>query len=105
MANASKHHMGLNPQGKHDGSGAMTDMDDLPDDILGENMVLSNHDKAQHGDQRGLDSKSVQADQYQDTAANRLEEGEEGAIGGENTNSSGLSAPSSGGSRQDSSRS
>ena len=38
---------------------------------LGENEVLSNRDKAQHDQARGLDSKAVQTDQYQDHAANR----------------------------------
>ena len=46
----------------------MTVMDDekLPD-----NMVLSNRDKAQHSQERGLDSKAVQTEQFQDHAANR----------------------------------
>jgi hypothetical protein len=35
-------------------------------------MVLSNRDKAQHSDIRGLDSKYVQTEQYQDHAGNRL---------------------------------
>jgi hypothetical protein len=45
MANANRKHFGAGSQGKGDGSGAMTVMDDekLPD-----NMVLSNRDKAQH---------------------------------------------------------
>jgi hypothetical protein len=42
------------------------------DGRLGENMVLSNRDKSQHSDTRGLDGKAVQADQYQDHVANRL---------------------------------
>jgi hypothetical protein len=61
-------HIGKGSHGKGDGSGGMTD---LPDGILPENMVLSNRDKSQHSDARGLDSKSVQTDQYQDHAANR----------------------------------
>jgi hypothetical protein len=68
MANASKNHMGAASQGKRDGSGAMTD---LPEGILPENMVLSNRDKSRHSDERGLDSKTVQTEQYQDHAANR----------------------------------
>lgn len=68
MANANKKHFGAGSQGKGDGSGAMTVMDDekLPD-----NMVLSNRDKAQHSQERGLDSKAVQTEQFQDHAANR----------------------------------
>ena len=76
MANASKKHFGAGSQGKGDGSGALTVMDDgrLPG-----NMVLSNRDKAQHSQERGLDSKAVQTEQYQDHAANRrppVKEGE-----------------------------
>lgn len=46
-------------------------MTDLPEGMLEENMVLSNRDKSRHSDQRGLDSKTVQTEQYQDHAANR----------------------------------
>lgn len=68
MANASKKHLGSGSQGKGDGTGAMTE---IGDQMLGENMVLSNRDKAQHGDERGLDSKFVQVEQQQDTVANQ----------------------------------
>ncbi|GJD52438.1 hypothetical protein OPKNFCMD_5203 [Methylobacterium crusticola] len=68
MAKADRHSMGAGAQGKGSGTGAMTE---LPEGILEENMVLSNRDKAQHGDARGLDSKRVQTEQYQDHAANR----------------------------------
>lgn len=68
MANADRKHMGAGAHGKGDGSGAMTD---LEDGILPENMVLSNRDKAQHSAERGLDSKTVQTEQYHDHAANR----------------------------------
>ncbi len=71
MANADKKHIGAGAQGKGDGSGAMTDLDD---DILPENAVLSNRDKAQHSKDRGLDSKAVQTEQYHDHAANRQED-------------------------------
>lgn len=67
MANADRHKMGAATQGKGTGTGAMTD---LPDGILEENMVLSNRDKSRHSDERGLDSKMVQTEQYQDHAAN-----------------------------------
>ena len=42
----------------------------MPDD-LPENAVLSNRDKKQHSDERGLDSKHVETEQRQDHAANR----------------------------------
>ena len=76
MANANKKHFGRGSQGKGDGSGAMTMMND---EKLPNNMVLSNRDKAQHSQERGLDSKAIQSEQYQDHAANRrppLEEAE-----------------------------
>ena len=68
MAKASKHHMNHDGQGKGSGAGAMTDM---PTDQVGDNAILSNRDKAQHSDTRGLDSKTVQEKQGQDTAANQ----------------------------------
>jgi hypothetical protein len=68
MANASKKHMGPATQGKGAGVGAMTV---LPDGILEENMVLSNRDKSRHSDERGLDGKTVQTEQYHDHAGNR----------------------------------
>ena len=72
MANANKKHIGAGAQGKGDGSGAMTDLDD---GILPENAVLSNRDKAQHSQERGLDGKAVQTEQYHDHAANRQKAG------------------------------
>ena len=75
MANADRKHHGPGTQGKGDGTGTMTDMpEDLP-----ENAVLSNRDKKQHSDERGLDSKNVQNDQRQDHAANRQSEEDEPA--------------------------
>jgi hypothetical protein len=71
MAKASKKHFGAGAQGPHSGGGAMTDM---PDEMLGDNMVLSNRDKARHSKERGLDSKEVATEQRQDHAANRLAE-------------------------------
>jgi hypothetical protein len=67
MANASHKNLGAGTQGKGAGVGAMTD---LPDGLLEENMVLSNRDKASHSDQRGLDSKTVQTEQFHDHSAN-----------------------------------
>ncbi len=68
MAKASKHHMGPGSQGKGSGAGAMTD---LPAGVLGDNQVLSNRDKAQHTDERSLDSKFVETEQYQDSPASK----------------------------------
>jgi hypothetical protein len=68
MANASKKTAGTGSQGKGDGTGAMTE---LPEGVLAENMVLSNRDKSRHSDERGLDSRQVQTEQYRDHAANR----------------------------------
>ena len=73
MAHASRKHFGPGAHGKGDGTGAMTDLN--PEDIP-VNIVLSNRDKAQHSDERGLDSRMVQTMQYRDHAANRrVEEG------------------------------
>jgi hypothetical protein len=55
-------------KGKGDGSGAMTD---LQDDMLGENEVLSNRDKAESSRERGQDSKWIQTEQREDHSANR----------------------------------
>ena len=68
MAHASRKHFGPGTQGKGDGTGAMTDLN--PEDIP-ENIVLSNRDKAQHSDARGLDSKAVQTEQFQDNVVSR----------------------------------
>ena len=59
--------MGPGAQGKRSGTGAMTE---LPEGMLEENMVLSNRDKSRHTDQRGLDSATVQTEQYHDHARN-----------------------------------
>ena len=61
MSKANKSHFGSGAQSKHAGNGAMTDVDH---DKVGENMVLSNRDKKQHGEGRGADSAQVQNDQY-----------------------------------------
>jgi hypothetical protein len=67
MANAGKH-MGPGAQGKRSGTGALTE---LPEGMLEENMVLSNRDKSRHTDQRGLDSATVQTEQYHDHVGNQ----------------------------------
>jgi hypothetical protein len=70
MPNASKKHIGAGAQGKRDGSGAMSELDK---DLVPENMILSNRDKSRHTDERGLDSKWVQTEQYQDHPEDRIE--------------------------------
>jgi len=64
---------GAGLRGKGAGTGANTD---IAKEKIGDNMVLSNRDKSQHSDQRGLDSKSIQSEQLQDHAANRLDDDE-----------------------------
>jgi hypothetical protein len=76
MANASKKSMGSAAQGKGDGSGAMTE---LPEGVLQDNMVLSNRDKSRHSDERGLDSRQVQTEQYRDHVGARRDFDETGA--------------------------
>lgn len=73
MANASKNHMGKGAKGKGSGAGAMTT---TPDDVLEENMTLSNRDKSQHPEERGLDSRTIREEQGQDSAYNRKPERE-----------------------------
>jgi hypothetical protein len=53
---------------KGDGSGAMTD---LQEDLVGENMVLSNRDKAESSRERGQDGRWVETEQFQDHNDNR----------------------------------
>lgn len=69
MASGSKKQIGSGSQGKGSGTGAMTD---LTKDKIEENAVLSNRDKKQHSEERGLDGNRIRSDQYQDHTANRL---------------------------------
>lgn len=90
MANASKHHIGAGSQGKGAGVGGMTN---LQDELVGENEVLSNRDKSRHSGERGLDSKTVQVEQYQDSAASHeIADTEPGEATG---NTTGLTGPMS----------
>jgi hypothetical protein len=89
VANASKTHFGPAGHGKGAGVGAMTD-DSILDGRLEENMVLSNRDKSRHSDERGLDSKMVQTEQYQDHAGNHQREDEVLTAGRLGENTSGL---------------
>jgi hypothetical protein len=66
MSNASKKQVGAGAQGKGDGSGALGREASVP-----ENMILSNRDKKQHADGRGLDSKHVQTEQSHDHELNQ----------------------------------
>ena len=59
---------GTKNKGKGAGTGAMTN---LQEDLLGENEVLSNRDKAQHSPERGQDSKWVQTEQLEDHENNK----------------------------------
>ena len=90
MANASRNHMGPASHGKGSGSGAMTE---LPEGVLEENMVLSNRDKSLHSAERGLDSRTVQTEQYHDHSANRRNFGAD--LEPESGNASGLTGPMS----------
>jgi hypothetical protein len=74
MPNGGKTHIGSGAHGKGAGTGALTD---IPKDKVGDNMILSNRDKAQHSDIRGMDGKFIQTEQYQDHSANRLLDDEE----------------------------
>jgi hypothetical protein len=97
MANASKNHFGKGAQGKRSGTGAMTP-ESTADGVLGDNQVLSNRDKAKsHTEERGLDSRSVQNEQRQDSAINQQKPSEDGA-----GTASGQSQPQSTGSGNDS---
>lgn len=69
MANASKKHFGAGAHGKSSGTGANTDIEK---EKIGENMVLSNRDKSQHSEERGLDGKEILTEQFQDHTDNRF---------------------------------
>ena len=102
MANASKNNMGAGAQGKGSGVGGMTDLDE---EMLEENQVLSNRDKAQHAGGRGLDSKAVQNEQFHDHAGNHMRD-EPAASPADNPSrgqARGASAPMSNASSEDSS--
>ena len=69
MSKGGKKHTGAGAHGKGAGAGANTE---LAKEKVGDHMVLSNRDKSQHTDQRGMDGKHIQSEQLQDHAANRL---------------------------------
>jgi hypothetical protein len=68
LEESGKKHFGSGSQGKGAGTGAMTD---LQSEEVGENMVLSNRDKARHPRDRGQDSKWVETEQLQDHESNK----------------------------------
>jgi hypothetical protein len=55
-------------QPKGAGSGSMTN---LQDELVGENMVLSNHDKVVESGERGQDGKWIETEQLADHVANK----------------------------------
>ncbi|WP_342151072.1 hypothetical protein [Methylorubrum sp. SB2] len=95
MAKADRHSMGPGTQGKGDGSGAMTE---LPEGVLGENDVLSNRGKSRHTDERGLDSRNIQTEQYHDHVGARQTDADSDAA-----NTSSASGPMTDGSGEESS--
>jgi hypothetical protein len=71
MAKGGKKQVSAGAQAKGAGTGANTDVAKAK---IGDNMVLSNRDKSQHSDQRGMDSRNIQSEQLRDHAANRLDD-------------------------------
>jgi hypothetical protein len=61
-------HLGPGAKGKCAGTGARTD---VQNDLIGDNMVLSNRDKAEHSRDRGQDGKWTQTEQLKDHAVNK----------------------------------
>jgi hypothetical protein len=71
MAKADRKHHGPGTQGKGDGTGAMTDIDEA---ALPANGVLSNRDKSTHSEERGFDGRAVMTEQFQDHVGARLDD-------------------------------
>lgn len=71
MTKEGKKGVGPTSRSKGAGTGAMTD---IPDDMLGENDILSNRDKASHSTARGQDRKRIQSDQYQSHSHERRDD-------------------------------
>jgi hypothetical protein len=69
MAKADSKKFGAGAQGKGDGTGAMTELDD---GAVRKDDILSNRDKKQASTaERGLDSRHVQTEEFKDHAGNR----------------------------------
>ena len=67
---------GAHGDGKHLGPGAgkapgLVAMTDVQNDLIGDNMVLSNRDKAEHSRDRGQDGKWTQTEQLKDHVVNK----------------------------------
>ncbi len=91
----------MEPGAQGDGTGAMTG---LPEGMLGESAVPSHRDKSRHSDERGLDSRNIQTEQYHDHVGAR--QGDVDAGGGaasETANTNGSSGPMTDGSGEQSS--
>jgi hypothetical protein len=72
MAKADSKKFGAGVKGKGDGTGAMTELDDA---AVRKDDILSNRDKKQAStDERGLDSRNVQTEEFKDHAGNRRQE-------------------------------
>jgi hypothetical protein len=73
MAKADSKSFGAGVQGKGDGTGALTE---LQDEKVRKNQILSNRDKKQMStDARGLDTRAVQTEEYKDHSGNRRRDG------------------------------
>jgi len=46
-------------------------MTDMQEELIGENVVLSNRDKSEHSKSRGQDGKWTQTEELKDHAANK----------------------------------
>lgn len=69
MAKADRKHFGAGAQGKGDGTGAMTE---LEDEKVRKSRILSNRDKVQDAtEERGLDTANVRNESFHDHAGNR----------------------------------
>jgi hypothetical protein len=69
MAKADRKSFGAGAQGKGDGTGAMTELDDAK---VRKSAILSNRDKAQSStDERGLDGAHVKSAEFRDHPGGR----------------------------------
>ncbi|HLS58301.1 MAG TPA: hypothetical protein VK022_01615 [Paracoccaceae bacterium] len=81
MAKADRKHFGAGAQGKGDGTGAMTE---LEDEKVRKSRILSNRDKVQDAtEERGLDTANVRNEEFRDHAGNRRPDRDPKRPGGE----------------------
>ncbi len=66
------------PAGQSSGTGAMNNLDD---EKVRKDDILSNRDKAQRRPGQGLDGKGIQLDEYKDTPHNKRSEDTDAASG------------------------